>query len=208
MRFRNKETGELYNRLTAIPCNGYCEECPVPNRLNGGKTTCVIFMRKYPYEAAAALGYEVIEDDAPSSELPANHPIFTNNHNNYQDNKTTVGWISVKDRLPDDEESVLILMGNIVEVAYIKKGISEKQRQEMKRNPLKDTKEECFSFTMGYYKINRSDSYKPYDEYGNNRVPYKWFAQSGPCSWFGQEVTHWMPLPEPPKEENPCSKTE
>lgn len=21
-------------------------------------------------------------------------------------------------------------------------------------------------------------------------------------------VTHWMPLPEPPKEENPCSKTE
>lgn len=110
-------------------------------------------------------------------------------------------WISVKDRLPDNEESVLILIGNSVEVAYIKKGISKKQRQEMKENPLKDTKEECFSPLAGYYKIKRSDLYKSYDESGNNRVPYKWFAQSGPCSWFGQEVTHWMPLPEPPKEE-------
>ena len=204
MKFRNKETGEIYDRWNDIPCDGKCWNCPASFDNNKYKILCSNFFRRFPHEAAAVLGCEVIEDGVSSSELPANHPIFTNNHNNYQDNKTTVGWISVKDRLPDDEESVLILMGNIVEVAYIKKGISEKQRQEMKRNPLKDTKEECFSFTMGYYKINRSDSYKPYDEYGNNRVPYKWFAQSGPCSWFGQEVTHWMPLPEPPKEEKPC----
>ena len=35
--------------------------------------------------------------------------------------------------------------------------------------------------------------------FGNNETKYSWVAPQGPMSWFGQEVSHWMPLPEPPK---------
>jgi hypothetical protein len=39
------------------------------------------------------------------------------------------------------------------------------------------------------------------DQQGNNLVPYRWYADGGPMSWFGQEATHWQPLPQSPKEE-------
>ena len=48
--------------------------------------------------------------------------------------------------------------------------------------------------------VKRSDSIKAADQEGNNLVPYIWRARSGPMEWFGQYVTHWMSLPEPPKE--------
>lgn len=35
--------------------------------------------------------------------------------------------------------------------------------------------------------------------YGNNRVPYIWY-QFGPDDFFGQDISHWMEIPEPPKE--------
>ena len=38
------------------------------------------------------------------------------------------------------------------------------------------------------------------DEYGNNKKPYNWHCPHSHMVWFGQYVTHWMPLPEPPKE--------
>lgn len=31
---------------------------------------------------------------------------------------------------------------------------------------------------------------------GNNHKPYAW--EDGPMKWFGQDVTHWMPVPESP----------
>lgn len=33
----------------------------------------------------------------------------------------------------------------------------------------------------------------------NNKTKYSWVAPQGPMSWFGQYVSHWMPLPNPPK---------
>jgi hypothetical protein len=39
------------------------------------------------------------------------------------------------------------------------------------------------------------------DVHGNNLVPYCWYSNYGPGKWFGQEVSHWMELPEPPKED-------
>ena len=37
----------------------------------------------------------------------------------------------------------------------------------------------------------------PYDQHGNNKVPYGWYwCNSG--HWFGQEVSHWMYLPKAP----------
>ena len=34
------------------------------------------------------------------------------------------------------------------------------------------------------------------DECGNNRRPFRWKGD-GPCSWFGQEVTHWARIVTP-----------
>jgi hypothetical protein len=50
------------------------------------------------------------------------------------------------------------------------------------------------------------DTYKPvitYDKYSG--VKENWLLKEKPCvNWSqGFHVTHWMPLPEPPKEETP-----
>lgn len=37
------------------------------------------------------------------------------------------------------------------------------------------------------------------DVFGNNKTQYSWVAPQGPMSWFGQYVSHWMPLPDSPK---------
>ena len=92
-------------------------------------------------------------------------------------------WISVKDRLPDDGETVLIYDGNAfqwspsVNSAIFRRG---KTKEELKAN--------------GYRSIAGCD------EDGNNKKPYAWYCPHSHMSWFGQYVTHWMPLPEPPKE--------
>lgn len=33
-----------------------------------------------------------------------------------------------------------------------------------------------------------------YEDWGNNKVPYCWRAENG-GNWFGQDVSHWMPIP-------------
>lgn len=107
-------------------------------------------------------------------------------------------WISVKDKLPEENEYVLILMGSEIEVARIEKGISEEERAKMKSGELPDKEE--FGYIPGrpVFAIKRSDSIKGCDQWGNNTVPYKWYARSGPMQWWGQNVTHWMPLPDHP----------
>ena len=108
-------------------------------------------------------------------------------------------WISVKDRLPEEGEYVLILMGGQIEVARIEKGISEEERKKMKSGEIPD--EEEFGYIPGQpvFTVKRSDSIKACDQWGNNQVPYIWYAQSGPMEWWGQYVSHWMKLPPPPK---------
>lgn len=41
----------------------------------------------------------------------------------------------------------------------------------------------------------RANIYKPEDEHSNNEKPYYW-SSFGPDSFFGQTVTHWLPIPE------------
>lgn len=109
-------------------------------------------------------------------------------------------WISVKDKLPEENEYVLILVGSKIEVARIEKGISQEERKKMKNGVIPDKEE--FGYIPGreVFTIKRSDVIKGCDEWGNNFVPYKWYAQSGPMEWWGQNVSHWSKLPEQPKE--------
>ena len=100
-------------------------------------------------------------------------------------------WISCSESLPGDGNFVLVLVktirgedeyGSRHRVMRIIKGLTASQRK------LKEIQQgyEC--------------SYGNADEHENNKKPYKWI-DAGNCSSFGQEVTHWMPLPSPPESE-------
>lgn len=106
-------------------------------------------------------------------------------------------WISVKERLPESGEYVLVWCGN-VQVARIEKGISMTERKAMQAGVLDDPAEPGWCASEGWRSHKRSNLFRECDEWGNNLVPYHWYANGGPMSWFGQDVTHWMPLPEPP----------
>ena len=130
----------------------------------------------------------VVDDNVEQAEYLIEHGV------------TVQEWISVKDRLPEENEYVMIWCGEC-QIARIEKGISEEQRKAMKRGELDDPCETGWTLSSGYFTLKRSRSYKACDEQGNNRVPYCWYANGGPMKWFGQEVTHWAYLPQPPKGE-------
>jgi hypothetical protein len=107
-------------------------------------------------------------------------------------------WISVKERLPEEGKCVIVWVGS-VQVAMIEKGITEEERQKMKNGEVEDRIEYGWSQSTGCIPLKRSNLYRACDVHGNNRVPYCWKANGGPMEWFGQNVTHWIPLPEAPK---------
>ena len=107
----------------------------------------------------------------------------------------TIDVFSVSERLPDEGKYVLIWCGKW-QVARIEKGISEEERASMKRGEIPDPEEYRWSGNTGLIKCKRSDLYKECDVFGNNLVPYHWYANGGPMNWFGQDVSHWGYLPE------------
>lgn len=110
-------------------------------------------------------------------------------------------WIPVSERLPEEKTYVLISCGGNVHVARIEMGIDERIRDAMKRGELSDPLIPSWSASTGYTWVKRSMLYSGCDVHGNNLVPYCWYSNYGPGKWFGQEVSHWMLLPEPPKED-------
>lgn len=105
-------------------------------------------------------------------------------------------WINVKDRLPENKQIVLIYFPDsaLVETCHIGvarfvKGLSNQERLKLKEK----FDPRCAVWSFG-------------DEGGNNLVPYRWASENGPCSWFGQEVTYWKPLPKLPKSERKCGE--
>lgn len=98
------------------------------------------------------------------------------------------GWISVSDKLPEDKTYVLAIHNrgtwkddddpervNCVVVKF-KRGLSLKERESLLNT--------CFCEA---------------DEGFNNTKPYCW-SMFGPDCFFGQSITHWRPIDEPPRD--------
>jgi len=84
-------------------------------------------------------------------------------------------WISVKEKLPENKESVLVFCGNQPPPKFIY--MAQKTDFEYSRllNPS----------------IKIPENY------------YAWFTKRSTELLTNAEVTHWMPLPNPPTEEKP-----
>lgn len=112
-------------------------------------------------------------------------------------------WISVEDKLPENGEMVFVYLGNYrqsqkYDVVRFEKGVSQEERKQMKERSLVDIGVNVYS--NGHQVLaKRSSMFMASDEEGNNRKPYSW--TNSPMQYFGQDVTHWMPLPSPPKTE-------
>lgn len=89
-------------------------------------------------------------------------------------------WINAEDRLPNNDEKVLIYdeLYKEINVAIFRQGRTKTELAQMKNTVITSA-----------------------DEDGNNKKPYMWYGVQSFMQWFGQRVTHWMPLPEPPEED-------
>lgn len=67
MKFRNPETGEIYDNCnrSGFRAEIECGECPLKEYIATG--LCSIWVNAHPHEAARLMGYEVVEDDMPEA---------------------------------------------------------------------------------------------------------------------------------------------
>lgn len=91
-------------------------------------------------------------------------------------------WISCDQALPKPDQDVIVYAPESQIANYsictFEKGISMEERKQMTGT-------------------QRALTFKAADEHSNNRKPYCW-RKFGPGTYFGQDVTHWMPLPSEP----------
>lgn len=112
-----------------------------------------------------------------------------------------MNWVNPEDYLPEEGKDVLIFDGSEMQIARIRKGITEEDRQKMKDGELPDPVSIGWCLANGYFEVKRSESYRSEDVWGNNKVPYCWEATAGPMKWFGQDIKYWAELPERPHKD-------
>ncbi len=115
--------------------------------------------------------------------------------------QTVIDWINVKDKLPNDQEKVIIVSGNEIEYVKFQKGISKAEREQMRRGEIDNPTVEGWGPISGYTKYKRSESYRAADEDGNNKKPYCWYVSSAGTNINGQDVTWWAYEPNLPRDE-------
>lgn len=75
MKFRNPETGEIFEDIVAARfdfCGQRCRKCPISCWNNDGEMRCDIYCHFHPKEAARLMGYEILDDtsiDTPTNQL-------------------------------------------------------------------------------------------------------------------------------------------
>jgi hypothetical protein len=92
-------------------------------------------------------------------------------------------WIPCNVALPENGQKVIIFAPKAQmstwAICNFEKGISMEERRQMEGT-------------------ERAITYTAADEHNNNRRPYCW-RKMGPGTYFGQDVTHWLPLPKNPE---------
>jgi hypothetical protein len=129
-------------------------------------------------------GYEILRRMRPdwrdtAKELPPENKYVLARHNRGTWHDST------------DQENVNCVLVKLV------RGITEEDRVKMKSGELPDPVSQGWCLSDGVKEHKRSNVYRSEDVHGNNLVPYYW-KSFGPDSFFGQTITHWMPLPPAP----------
>ena len=110
-------------------------------------------------------------------------------------------WICTEDRLPNDLEWVQVYAGNRrYRILQFEKGIDEDTREKMRTGEIPDPETTGWTQIDGFFMIKRSKQFKAADVFGNNMVPHCWRTEYGDTI-FGQNITWWRHLPEPPEGE-------
>jgi len=104
-------------------------------------------------------------------------------------------WISVKDRLPNHGDHILVwdLRDNVYPFPSGHKGDDGEGRKRYGDAIFFDKK-----VNWDGYSEKTKSSWDNFDDYISLNGPRYVWSGDGPCSYGS--VTHWMPLPEPPKE--------
>jgi hypothetical protein len=87
-------------------------------------------------------------------------------------------WIPCDVVLPEDGQKVIVYAKSQMKIAQFEKGISLAERGALPEGS------------------KRAITWSGADEHNNNKKPYRWNTYPG--SYFGQEVTHWLPIPAKP----------
>lgn len=96
---------------------------------------------------------------------------------------TNKDWVSVDKALPKDKQVVLIYTNEIHVFGHSGEFMNQHVATFVKGRTAAE--------------VEKSKRHGSADEHGNNLRPFYWNG-SGTCSWFGQVVTHWVPLPDRP----------
>jgi len=121
----------------------------------------------------------------------------------------TTKWINASKELPPEGRYVLVhhtrgtwiypedQLGVEMQVARLVRGISIKEREQMKAGTLPDPEDYFLEYNgegrMWEHKsCKRSRMFHSEDEYSNNKLPYIW--QTFGNTLYGQEIDYWMPI--------------